>query len=122
MNFCSACGPLVPPGPPRRPAGAAGAGGAEPVGTAVVRKMRSPQTTGDELPLPGTVTFQAICSVSLQCKGASPAAIPSSLGPRQWGQPSTAANTPAPATSASGISVSLLYIMSSFVTQLWYYQ
>src|SRR5579871_195492 len=55
-------------------------------GTAVVRKMRSPHTMGEEWPRPGTLAFHAICSSSLQCNGASPRAIPSSFGPRQWGQ------------------------------------
>ena len=56
------------------------------VGTAVVTKMRSPQTTGDENPRPGTVAFQAIRSVLFQVSGASPRAIPSFEGPRQAGQ------------------------------------
>ena len=52
-----------------------------------VRKMRSPQTAGVDSPMPGSVNFQARLSLSLQCVGRSfSLLIPSSAGPRHWGQ------------------------------------
>ena len=56
---------------------------AAPVLMAVVRKMKSPQTTGLELPSPGMSVFQRTFSVALQVSGASPTAMPSAAGPRQ---------------------------------------
>jgi hypothetical protein len=48
-----------------------------------VTKIRSPQITGLECPLPGSSTFQATLLVSLQRTGAVPAATPVCDGPRQ---------------------------------------
>jgi len=66
---------------------AAGSGAVEdPVLTAVVTKILSPHSTGLELPRPGISVFQRTFCVSLQCSGASPIAMPSAAGPRQYGQ------------------------------------
>src|SRR5712691_2787934 len=62
-----------------------GASAAADVGTAVVRKILSPQSTGEECPRPGIVAFHLIFSVSLQRSGASVRAIPLSSGPRHFG-------------------------------------
>ena len=57
-----------------------------PVGTAVVRKIWSPQMMGVEWPRPGMGVFQARFLVSLHSTGASPRAMPLFEGPRQRGQ------------------------------------
>jgi hypothetical protein len=53
---------------------------------AVVTKTKSPHTMGLEFPRPGMSVFQRTFSVALQVTGASPTAIPSATGPRQYGQ------------------------------------
>ena len=53
----------------------------------VVTKMRSPQTMGEEWPLPGMGTRQKTLSVLLQWVGMSVSSeVPSPCGPRQLGQ------------------------------------
>src|SRR6185369_1915370 len=50
----------------------------------VVTKIRSPQTTGDEWPLPGSGIFQRTFSVALHLTGKPVSSdVPSRLGPRQ---------------------------------------
>src|SRR5262249_39362558 len=80
-----------PPEP--RPSGADSGEAAvgPPVGTAVVRKILSPQMMGEENPRPGTRTRHATFLLSPHSRGASPRAIPLLLGPRQRGQSSSAA-------------------------------
>ena len=73
------------------------------VGTAVVRKIRSPHTTGDECPLPGTVAFHLMPSVSLHRRGAAPTAMPSAFGPRQYAQSPSAAIRTAPAQAKAHV-------------------
>ena len=52
-----------------------------------VRKIRSPQTTGELTPAPGTGTFQRTFSVRDQCTGRPVSALtPLPRGPRQPGQ------------------------------------
>src|SRR5262245_15247214 len=54
---------------------------------AVIRKMRSPQMTGDALPRPGTSTFHLTFLVSLHSDGGLPSgATPVPSGPRNWCQ------------------------------------
>ena len=80
-------------GPRSEDCGADGAAAAAPcAGTAVVRKILSPQMTGEEKPRPGSGMRHAMFLVSLHSRGTSPRAIPSLLGPRQRGQSSSAAN------------------------------
>ena len=80
--------------PSRLPAGGASFS-FSPVGTAVVRNSRSPQTIGDDRPSPGTAFFQRTFFVSDHSTGGLPAgADPVRLGPRQAGQP--------PSTSEAG--------------------
>ena len=67
-------------GPPRRDLGRSGAGVSSAVGTAVWMNTLSPQTTGVELPLPGSLTFHLMFSVSLQVTGGSPVGAPLVLG------------------------------------------
>ena len=63
-----------------------------PKGTAVVRKIRSPQTIGVECPLPGRATFQRTFLVSLHSTGGSAfGAAPVPNGPRHCGQSVSAA-------------------------------
>jgi len=57
-----------------------------PVGTAVVMKIRSPHTTGEENPRPGISVFHAMLEVSVHRRGASPGATPVDAGPRHCGQ------------------------------------
>src|SRR5262249_18057450 len=59
------------------------------------RKMRSPQTIGEELPVPGMVARHAIPSVSVHWTGTCLSLeMPSPFGPRKRGQFSAcAANT-----------------------------
>src|SRR6266478_2369728 len=58
---------------------------------AEVRKMRSPQTTGDDQPLPGISTFQTTLRVALQVSGSpGSSATPVDCGPRNCGQESAA--------------------------------
>jgi hypothetical protein len=57
-----------------------------PVGTAVVRKIRSPQITGVEKPRPGIAIFHLIFFVSLNSTGAAVRAMPLKKGPRHCGQ------------------------------------
>src|SRR5262249_697696 len=53
----------------------------------VVTNTRSPQTMGDECPLPGMGVFQRIFSVLLQRRGTLVSSdVPSPRGPRQPGQ------------------------------------
>src|SRR6188474_424195 len=55
--------------------------------SAPVRKMRSPQMIGVELPLPGSVSFQARFLVSLNAAGRFfSLEMPLLSGPRHWGQ------------------------------------
>src|SRR5690606_17907327 len=55
--------------------------------TQEVRKMRSPQTTGEEWPVPGMAVFQVTFSVSDHFRGKPfSALVPSPRGPRQAGQ------------------------------------
>src|SRR5262245_1173794 len=56
------------------------------VGTAVVRKILSPQITGVEKPRPGIAIFHLIFFVSLNSTGAAPFATPLKKGPRHCGQ------------------------------------
>ena len=58
----------------------------DPIGTAVVTKIRLPQTTGAEWPRPGIAVRHVTPSLSPQVTGASPVAIPFSSGPRHDGQ------------------------------------
>src|SRR5262245_33941071 len=105
MNLCSRPAPAPqsphttpfcggPPGPGACGgsvgAGAAGAAAAF-VGTAVVINILSPQITGEDCPRPGIGARQAMFLPSLHSTGASPRAMPFSLGPRQRGQSSSAA-------------------------------
>src|SRR5688500_109390 len=54
--------------------------------TTLVTKTRSPATIGDDQPVPGTATRQAMFSVLLQCSGRlAPSAIPRPPGPRNCG-------------------------------------
>src|SRR5437868_1619666 len=55
--------------------------------SALVRKMRSPQIAGVELPMPGSGNFQTIFSVALHFAG-RPVSLemPSFVGPRHCGQ------------------------------------
>src|SRR5260370_40934648 len=67
-----------------------GASGAT-VLTTEVRKMRSPQTPGDDQPLPGISVFQTTLRVALQVSGsAGSSATPVDCGPRNCGQESAA--------------------------------
>ena len=66
-----------------------------PPSCAVVRKILSPQTIGDELPRPGTGFFQTTFSVADHVSGYVPVTSPCPDGPRHTGQyfapsPSTA--------------------------------
>src|SRR5207302_1792938 len=91
-NLCSGCAALSPSEPAWRGRGGSVAAGT--VGTAVVRKILSPQTTGEEWPRPGIVAFHLVFSVSLQRSGASVRAIPSSDGPLHLGHwPGSAAGS-----------------------------
>jgi hypothetical protein len=59
--------------------------------------MRSPQTTGVELPLPGIATFQRTFLVSLHSTGgAAVGATPVMSGPRHCGQKLSALPSAAP--------------------------
>src|SRR5579859_3894271 len=53
-----------------------------------VRKIRSPQTTGDDQPLPGISVFHTTLRVAVQVSGSagSSAATPFDCGPRNCGQ------------------------------------
>jgi hypothetical protein len=57
-----------------------------PVGTAVVKKIRSPQITGVENPLPGIAIFHFTFFASPNSVGATVRAIPLRNGPRHCGQ------------------------------------
>ena len=50
-----------------------------------VRKRRSPQITGDELPA-GTSAFQSMFDPGPKWIGAEPSAVPRPPSPRNWGQ------------------------------------
>src|SRR5579872_2881668 len=51
-----------------------------------VTKMRSPQTTGEDQPVPGMSVFQATFSVVLQVSGSLGFSVtPVDSGPRNWG-------------------------------------
>ena len=69
----------------------------------VVRKMRSPQTTGDDQPSPGTGVFQTTFSVVLQVSGSrgSSSTVDMASAPRKAGQFSDAAAGGAAAARAS---------------------
>src|SRR5260221_14723031 len=57
-----------------------------------VKKMRSPQTTGEDHPVPGMSVFHATFWVELQVSGRlASSAIPSDSGPRNCGQRSDTA-------------------------------
>src|ERR1700685_3770508 len=59
----------------------------------VVKKIRSPHTTGEECPRPSTGVFQATLRSALQDTGTSLSGeIPFPVGPRQPGQSSAAAS------------------------------
>ncbi len=58
----------------------------------MVRKILFPQRMGEECPRPGMWTFHARFFVVLNSSGTSPRATPSSFGPLQRGQSSSAAN------------------------------
>jgi len=57
-------------------------------GTALVRKMRSPHTTGLEWPKPGIAVFQRMFlpDSTFHSVGGEPAPTPLAEGPRNWGQ------------------------------------
>jgi hypothetical protein len=100
-------------GPPGAGRGAriavAGIGFGSPVGTALSTKMRSPQTTGVELPLPGIATFQRTFLVSLHSTGgAAVGATPVMSGPRHCGQKLSALPSAALAAAANDSDVSTL--------------
>src|SRR5262249_3065077 len=77
-----------------------------PVGTAVVRKIRSPQITGVEKPRPGIAIFHLMFFVSLNSTGAAVRAIPLKKGPRHCGQ--WAGSEPAePATRTTVVSAGI---------------
>ncbi|MXY23265.1 MAG: ABC transporter permease [Acidobacteria bacterium] len=115
MNRCArtSCGPRRPPRPPRSPrlprrsarawrCGGSGvsSGTGSPNGTAVRRKTLSSHTIGEADPRPGTSTFQATCSVSLQVSGGSACReTPLASGPRHCPQYRSASATCAPAGS-----------------------
>ena len=77
------------PGAPLKCAFTAG-----PEGIAVVMKIRLPQITGVEWPLPGRGVFQRMFLVSLHSVGGLPVgATPVASGPRHWGQLELAGST-----------------------------
>jgi|ERR1700691_155039 hypothetical protein len=57
-------------------------------GTALVTKIRSPQTTGLEWPRPGIAVFQRMFlpDSTFHSMGGAPAPTPLAEGPRNWGQ------------------------------------
>ena len=69
------------------PRGLCASSAGTPAGTAVSRKMRSPQTTGDDEPRPGISTFHLMFFVSLHSVGGSACReTPVAYGPRHCGQ------------------------------------
>src|SRR5436305_4869303 len=89
--------------------------------TAVVRKMRSPQTTGQEWPRPGIGVFQRTLVPAFTSQvtgGFCPSATPVAFGPRNDGQFSGAATVPEPSSFGatvgfgSGLSATLKRLIS----------
>ena len=88
---------------------------------AVVRKMRSPRTTGEDEPLPGTGVFQRTFSVPDQVVGGvASELVPSTLGPRQFGQPDSAWARDESPMGASRARASLESSFMSWVSKPWW--
>src|SRR5262245_40001199 len=77
--------------------------------TAAVRKILSPQITGDDQPQPGISAFQTTFSVVLQVSGSvSPSAKPSTCAPRNCGQLIVSADTTFAEMEAAAVDTAMM--------------
>jgi hypothetical protein len=76
-------------------------------GTALARRMRSPQTTGLEWPRPGMAVFQRMFlpDSTFHSVGGAPTPTPLAEGPRNWGQLRSLASAAKAGAASSNVAM-----------------